>query len=255
MVIISFIAPFVNYRCNHIIKSLHRLPKIDEIDKVVVMNFADRRPVPVVTPAENQGLIDGEWGRAINGVGESADFWHRIDVPDVPFPLWARVAQTEHGDFVITGMLLGDPDGGQAIGTGNISRIAINEILAAVDDADRSGTSDFREFSPEFRGRVPRPGGQVLGDDTIREAATVATLVKMYSNGRPVISTTAEALDVSRATASRRIQRARDMGLLDEAAEALEKSDTAAIAKMAEEYGIVEFMVHLEDVGEGSGGA
>ena len=95
----------------------------------------------------------------------------------------------------------------------------------------------------------------MLGDDTIREAATVATLVKMYGNGRPVISSTAEALDVSRATASRRIQRARDMGLLDEAAQVLEKSDTAAIAKMAEEYGIAEFMVHLEDLGEGGGGA
>lgn len=215
------------------------------------MNFADRRPVPVVTPAESQGLAEGEWRRSLVGTDESADFWHRIEVPDVPFPLWARIAQTEYGDFVITGLLLGDPDGGQAIGTGSISRIAINEILAAIDDTDRSGASELREHSPEFSGRVPRPGGQVLADDTIREAATVATLVKMYGNGRPVISSTADAIGVSRATASRRIQRARDMGLLDEAVEALEGTDTSAVARMAEEYGIVEFTVVSDDRGGG----
>ena len=214
------------------------------------MSFADRRPAPVVTPAEAQGLVDGEWARSLVGEDESADFWHRIDVPDVPFPLWARIAQTEYGDFVITGLVLGDPDGGQAIGTGSISRIAINEILAAIDDTDRSGASDLREHSPEFSGRVPRPGGQVLADNTIREAATVATLVKMYGNGRPVISSTAEALGVSRATASRRIQRARDMGLLDEAAEALEATDTVRVASMAEELGIVEFTVSSGGRGE-----
>lgn len=216
---------------------------IGETDIVAAMSFADRRPVPVVTPAENRGLVDDEWGRPLGGAEEPADFWHRIDVSDIPFPLWARVAQTQYGDFVITGLLLGDPDGGQAIGTGNISKIAINEILAAVDDVDRSGTSEFREYSPEFNGRVPRPGGQVLADDTIREAATVATLVSMFGKGQPVISTTAEALGVSRATASRRIQRARDLGVLDEAAEALEWTDTVAAADIAEEYGIVKFSV------------
>jgi hypothetical protein len=214
-----------------------------EIGKVISMSFAERRPAPVVIPAENQGLTDGQWERPLAGTEEPADFWHRVDVPDVPFPLWARVAQTEYGDFVITGMLLGDPDGRQAIGTGSIAKIAINEILAAIDDADRSGAGDFREHSPEFDGRVPRPGGQVLADDTIREAATVATLVKMYGNGRPVISSTAEALGVSRATASRRIQRARDLGLLDEVAEVFERTDSAEVANLAEEYGVAEFTV------------
>lgn len=216
---------------------------IGATDKVATMSIADRRPVPVVTPAENRGLVDDEWRRPLGGSEESADFWHRIDVSDVPFPLWARVAQTGYGDFVITGLLLGDPDGGQAIGTGSISKIAINEILAAIDDIDRSGASDFREYAPEFNGRVPRPGGQVLADDAIREAATVATLVRMYGKGLPVISTTAEALGVSRATASRRIQRARDLGVLDETAAGLEGSDSVAVADMAEEYGIVKFRV------------
>ncbi|MGC2940175.1 MULTISPECIES: hypothetical protein [unclassified Brevibacterium] len=219
------------------------------------MNFADRRPVPVVTPAENEGLVDGDWGKAVGRTEGQADFWHRIDVSGVPFPLWVRVAQSEHGDFVITGMLLGDPEGAQAIGTGGLSKIAINDILSAIDDAHRSGVGNFREYSPEFSGRVPRPGGQVLGDDTIYEAATVATLVKWYGKGRPVISTTAEALNVSRATASRRIQRARDLGLLDKAAEVLGAADGAANAKMAEEYGIVEYAVHLEDIGEDGGNA
>lgn len=228
---------------------------IGETDKVAAMSFADRRPAPVVTPAENRGLVGDEWGRPLGGAEETADFWHRIDVPDVPFPLWARIAQTEYGDFVITGLVLGDPDGGQAIGTGSISRIAINEILGAIDDTDRSGASDLREHSPEFSGRVPRPGGQVLADDTIREAATVATLVKIYGNGRPVISSTAEALGVSRATASRRIQRARDMGLLDEAAKALEATDTVQVASMAEEFGIVEFTVSSGGRGEKDRGA
>jgi|SRR5699024_856326 len=228
---------------------------IGEIVTMDSMNFADRRPAPVVTPAEKEGLVNGDWKRAIDGTGKPGDLWHRIEIPDVPFPLRVRVAQTEHGDFVITGMLLGDPEGGQAIGTGNISKIAINDILSAIDDADRSGVGDFREYSPEFSGRVPRPGGQVLGDDTIYEAATVATLVKWYGNGRPVISTTAEALNVSRATASRRIQRARDMGLLDKAAEVLAAGDGAANAKMAEEYGIVEHAVHFEDIGEDGGDA
>lgn len=167
----------------------------------------------------------------------------------VPFPLWARVAQTMHGDFVITGLLLGDPDGSQAIGTGNISKIAINEILAAIEDSDRSGIIDFREYSPEFSGRVPRPGGQIIADDTIREAATVATPVQMFGHGRPVISSTAEALGGSRATASRRIQRARDLGLLDEAATVLERSDSSEIADMAEEYGVAEFLVSRDDLG------
>lgn len=228
---------------------------IGEIVRLGSMNFADRRPVPVVTPAENEGLVDGDWGRAVGRTEGRADFWHRIDASGVPFPLWVRVAQSEHGDFVITGMLLGDPEGGQAIGTGGLSKIAINDILSAIDDADRSGVGDFREYSPEFNGRVPRPGGQVLGDDTIYEAATVATLVKWYGKGRPVISTTAEALNVSRATASRRIQRARDMGLLDQAAEVLAGGDGAANAKMAEEYGIVEHTVHLEDTDDGDGNA
>src|SRR5699024_1704611 len=117
----------------------------------------------------------------------------------------------------------------------------------------RSGVGDFREYSPEFSGRVPRPGGQVLGDDTIYEAATVATLVKWYGKERSVISTTAEALNVSRATASRRIQRARDMGLLDQAAEVLGGGDGAANAKMAEEYGIVGHSAHSADAGESGG--
>lgn len=226
-----------------------------EIVTMDSMNFADRRPVPVVTPAEKEGLVNGDWKRAIGGTDEPGDLWHRIEIPDVPFPLWARVAQTEHGDFVITGMLLGDPEGCSAIGTGGISKIAINDILAAVDEADRSGASDFREYSPEFGGRVPRPGGQVLGDDTIYEAATVATLVKWYGKGRPLISTTAEALNVSRATASRRIQRARDMGLLDQAAEVLASGDGAANAKMAQEYGIVGHSAHCVDTGESGGNA
>src|SRR5699024_8987701 len=180
------------------------------------MSFADRRSAPEVTPAKNSGLSDGEWGQSLGYIEGPADFWHRIDVSDVPFPLWARVAQTAHGDFVITGLLLGEPDGSQAIGTGGISKIAINEILAVFDDLYRSPDVDFREYSIEFSGSVPRPGGQLLADETIREAATVATLVKMFGRGRPVISSTAEALGVSRATASRRIQRARDLGLLDE---------------------------------------
>ncbi|TGD33296.1 hypothetical protein EB835_02090 [Brevibacterium sp. S22] len=200
-------------------------------------------------------MVDGDWGKAVGRTEGQADFWHRIDVSGVPFPLWVRVAQSEHGDFVITGMLLGDPEGAQAIGTGGLSKIAINDILSAIDDAHRSGVGNFREYSPEFSGRVPRPGGQVLGDDTIYEAATVATLVKWYGKGRPVISTTAEALNVSRATASRRIQRARDLGLLDKAAEVLGAADGAANAKMAEEYGIVEYAVHLEDIGEDGGNA
>lgn len=221
-----------------------------EIATIVSMSFAERRPAPVVTPSEKPGLAEGEWARALGASEEPGDFWHRIDIPDVPFPLWARVAQTEYGDFVITGVLLGDPEGGQAVGTGNLSKVAIKEILSAIDDADRSGASDFREYSPEFNGRVPRPGGQMLADDTIREAATVAVLVKMYGRGRPVITSTAEALGVSRATASRRIQRARDLGLLNEVAEFLERTDSTEVANMAEEYGVAEFTVSGDALGE-----
>ncbi|WP_209374499.1 hypothetical protein [Brevibacterium renqingii] len=219
------------------------------------MSFADRRPVPVVTPAEKPGLAGGEWERPLGSSDEPGDFWHRIDISEVPFPLWVRVAQTEYGDFVITGMLLGDPGGGQALGTGSISKIAINEILAAIDDADRSGAGDFREQSPEFGGRVPRPGGQVLAGETIREAAIVATLVKLYGNGRPVISSTAEALGVSRATASRRIQRARDLGLLDEVAGVLEGADSIEVANMAEKYGVAEFTISGDALGGADGDA
>lgn len=200
-------------------------------------NSTAGRPRPRIFPSNNDGVSDEWLGHVVSDDTSFAefpgDYWHRVEVEGVTFPLWARFGQTEMGDFVVTGMLLGEPDESQAIGTGALSKIAINDILAAATDLSETD-GRIIEHASDFVGRVPTPGGQPTDDRVYAEAARAWALAKAL-NGTATVSTVASLLATSRPTASRRIQRARSEGLLQAETERLAKMPRAAIENEARE--------------------
>lgn len=155
--------------------------------------------------------FDG-WQDSLNDL--TGDPWHEVIIDSVPFPLWIRLGLSPEEGYVITGMLLGEPSGTIAIGTGALNRIAVNDILDVVQLADQA-QENLREGTAEFSGVVRRPGGQVKSADAIRQAAR-AYIYAQLAGETALIQSVANSLDASRATASRHIQRARDEGILAE---------------------------------------
>lgn len=172
------------------------------------------------------------WSQAFSSAVNEGDHWHRVDIERIPFPIWVRLGMSIEDGFVVTGMLLGDPDGRVAIGTGALNKIAVNEILESVARIDQADDV-IRETAYDFVGEVRRPGGQTTDNESIREAAR-AYVYATTGGISSVITSVAAALRVSRATASRRIQKARDLGLIAEESrryEGLSNSDKYAEAR------------------------
>lgn len=187
------------------------------------------------SPEDSESLLS-QWSESLthhNDPHGRRDYWQLVEFPDVPFPLWVRLGMDEYGDFVVTGMLLGEPDGTVAIGTGALSGIAVNKILEAAQAADEHGVP-LREQAHDFTGKARRAGGQELGDAVIREAASAWVFVKKSAESS-VITGVANALGVSRATASRRTRRARELGFLDEEQARINALDPSTAAKEAAE--------------------
>lgn len=183
-------------------------------------------------PAED---VDS-WYDAFSEVEEEGEYWHRVEIDRVPFPMWVRLGATIEGEYFVTGMLLGDPKGEVAIGTGALNRIAINDILEQVSKIDKA-YDNLPDISHDFVGEVRRPGGQVQEMRAFREAAEVYVLAQ-WGYSKALIGVVAQALGVSRATASRRVQKARDMGLVAQARERLEALPAEKQEARGKKYGI-----------------
>lgn len=181
------------------------------------------------------GDVDA-WFDALEDRDDEGEYWHRVDMDRIPFPVWIRLGMSIEDGFVITGMLLGDPDGEVAIGTGALNKIAINDILESVARLDQADDL-LRDTAHEFVGEVRRPGGQAQDNDAFREAARVYTLAQ-WSGSRALIGVVANALRVSRATASRRVQRARELGFVAAERTKLEQLDSKHVDALGIKYGI-----------------
>jgi hypothetical protein len=148
------------------------------------------------------------------------DYWFRADMSDVDFDVHFRLGVTDEGGLVVTGLLLGDPGGTQAITTSNLHRLPIGAIYEAISRLD-DVTTAVAEKARKFKGEVPARGGQRTPDEQFQEAAEIYRQCLIERPNDPV-KCVAEKLGVSNATASRRVSRARDLGLLAEKAEALD---------------------------------
>lgn len=203
-------------------------------------NSTAGRPRPRIFPADHDG-VNKEWMRWVEpreSAAEhddwalAADYWDRVEIDGVGFPIWVRFGQTELGDFVVTGMLMGDPDGGSAIGTGALNKIAVNDILASASDLSETD-SRIIDHARDFIGRVPTPGGQPSDERVYAQAAFAWALLKVLGR-TATVSAVAAMLNTSRPTASRRIQRARDEGLLQTELDRLKRLDRDEIVAEAE---------------------
>lgn len=177
------------------------------------------------------------WYESFSEVEEEGDYWHRVEVDRVPFPLWVRLGVTIEGEYFVTGMLLGDPKGEIAIGTGALNRIAVNDILDSVAKIDQADDL-LLDTAHDFIGEVRRPGGQVQDSRAFQEAAEVYVLAQ-WGYSKALIGVVAQALGVSRATASRRVQKARDTGLVAKARAKLEALTEDQQEARGKKYGIV----------------
>ncbi|MEU6641268.1 hypothetical protein ABZ863_01820 [Saccharomonospora sp. NPDC046836] len=140
------------------------------------------------------------------------DYWFRAEMEDVDFDVHFRLGVTAEGGLVVTGLLLGDPGGTQAITTSNLHRLpmgALYEAISRLDDV----TTAVAEKARKFEGEVPTRGGQRTPDKQFEEAADLYRQCLIERPNDP-IKCVAEKLGVSSATASRRVSRARDLGLL-----------------------------------------
>lgn len=145
---------------------------------------------------------------------EGPDYWFSADVQEVDFDVHFRLGLTDEGALVVTGLLLGDPGGNQAITTSNLHKLPIGTIYEAIAGLEHV-TSALHEMARRFKGTVPTRGGQKTEDSQFVLAADV---FRQCIRERPndTIKCVAERLGVSSATASRRVSRARDLGLLAE---------------------------------------
>lgn len=203
------------------------------------------RPRPRITPASEDGFghdesLESHWTPSFipndtHDPDENADYWNRVEIDGVNFPIWVRFGQTEFGEFVVTGMLLGDAQGRAAIGTGGLNKIAVNDIISS---AESIAQTDGRliEHARDFIGKAPTPGGQPQGEEVFREAAHAWALAKLLGK-TALVTTVAEMLGVSRPTASRRIQRARDEGLLADELENLGSKSRQQLEQHARDAG------------------
>lgn len=165
------------------------------------------------------------WGQSFepeeNGDPDGSDYWFTAEVEDVDFDIHFRLGRGDDGALVVTGLLLGNPGGTQAITTSNLHRLpigAIYEAIAALDNV----TTALAEKARPFQGAVPSRGGQRSPTiDFIIAARTYKQCVVDRPNDP--IKCVAEKLAVSSATASRRVSRARDMNLLSADATDLEQ--------------------------------
>lgn len=137
--------------------------------------------------------------------------WFQATVPGVDFDVLFRLGLTDEGALVITGLHLGDDDSTQPITTSNLHRLSMGALYDAVSALpDRTAVLAHCEM---FEGYLPTRGGQRTPDEKIAEAAVLYRTALLRHPQHP-IQAVAEALGVSSATASRRLQVARDRGLL-----------------------------------------
>jgi hypothetical protein len=154
---------------------------------------------------------------------DGPDYWLKAEVEDVDFDIHFRLGKTDEGALVVTGMLLGNPGGTQAITTSNLHKLpigAIYEAVTAIDDI----TPTLAEKAREFKGSVPTRGGQRSSNlEFVRAAQHYKQCVIERPNDP--IKCVADRLGVSNATASRRVSRARDMRMLKAPDSVLDKME------------------------------
>ena len=171
---------------------------------------------------------------------DGPDYWFRAEVDDVDFDIRFRLGVTEEGGLVVTGLLLGDPVGTQPITTSNLHRLPIGAIYEAISRLD-DATSALAEKARKFEGEVPSRGGQRTSDEQFLEAAEMYKQCLIERPNDP-IKCVAEKLGVSSATASRRVSRARDLGLLSMQPSANE--DAKWMKNLLTSIGDIELALH-----------
>jgi hypothetical protein len=177
-------------------------------------------PTPITKSWTESFLRPDDAGRSPDEP-DGPDYWFTAEVDDVDFDIHFRLGKSEDGELVITGMLLGSPGGTQAITTSNLHRLPLGSIYQAITAIDDITTS-LGEKARDFHGNIPSRGGQ---RSSHLDFITAAQQYKHCAIDRPndTIKCVAERLGVSSATASRRVQRARDMRMLRASDEVLEK--------------------------------
>lgn len=155
---------------------------------------------------DDQGF--DEW-RPNDGVG---DAWHRAEFKDLPFPVYFRLGVADAGEVVVTGLLIGDPEGRDAIGTAGLHKITVSAIQKEVAEVGRANPEFWTRLA-HFEGEVPKRGTKASGREVYETAAKAYQECVKFQPVAP-IQCVADKLGVSRATASRRVQRAKEMDLI-----------------------------------------
>jgi hypothetical protein len=178
---------------------------------------------PATDDPWDDGAVFKTWTQSFANPGDSPDphvvrwvdgpdYWFRAEVADVDFDAHFRLGVSDEGQLVVTGLLLGSPGGTQPITTSNLHKLPIGAIYEAISRLD-DVTSAVAEKARKFRGEIPARGGQRTPDKQFAQAAEIYKQCLVERPNDP-IKCVAEKLGVSSATASRRVQRARDLGLL-----------------------------------------
>lgn len=138
------------------------------------------------------------------------DRWIGVTVEGVT--TFVRVGKAPDGRYVVTAVLLGEPDGSRAITSTDLHQVALGEVYDAI--AEVSQTYDIDRHVQEFTGDPRRRGGRPTGGAAFQEAADLYRAC-VVERPNAVIQCVADRLGVSHSTASRRVARARDLGLLE----------------------------------------
>jgi DNA-binding Lrp family transcriptional regulator len=190
-----------------------------------------------ITKSWGDSFDDPEEANSDPSMPEGPDYWFKAEVQGVDFDVHFRLGLGRDGELVVTGLLLGDPLGTQAITTSNLHRLplgALYQSIAALNDI----TTALADRAKEFKGEIPSRGGQRLPDQQFKEAAELYKQCLIERPNDP-IKCVSEKLGVSSATASRRVQRARDLGLLRSKEKTLAELEQAR-AKQQQEVSILE---------------
>ncbi|WP_022891228.1 hypothetical protein [Agromyces subbeticus] len=155
--------------------------------------------------------------------------WTRVEGGTLDAPIYVRIAQTMDGRGVITGIMIGGSWPRGEVTANSLRQIKIGTILGAVFDgwsiedapdyedlAEQAEWGIVHELTVRRSPRLPtasRAASRSAAPDELVEFARVYTEQRVR-NAHRAMTATAKLLNVSRATANRRAERCRAVGLL-----------------------------------------
>jgi hypothetical protein len=142
-------------------------------------------------------------------------YWVAVENVGVPFPIVVRLGKSPDGRLACTGMVIGpDAELGQEITARSLRQIPLGQILSTVAGLDFPGAEELGgEVTHLWRQPPARPGPTALSREDLQRVAEDYRAALLQAPRSP-IKLMAQKVHASEATIRRRVQRARDMGLL-----------------------------------------